>query len=156
MSQITEIDLPKKAKKDLKIASSHPMIRTLFKDGNQLKSFLNSFPDEFGSDKVFENLFSEKNSAHFGKNLANRDKTAFESIKKTFCSSEYKEGNLLFSDFSALTMNVGFGPLLKDKEERLYSFCQGINAKKNKPMLFSSLNQELSKDLPIKLKQVQL
>jgi hypothetical protein len=135
--------------KILKQASEHPMIRSILKDTTNFKGFLDSFKGDITNEKIIENLFSSSNSEALAKNISNRCKTSFETIKNTLCSPEFEKGNLKFDNFEAMKMkmNTGQDILVENREENLFSFCEGIKSNLANPLLFSSVNKTLSQDL---------
>jgi hypothetical protein len=146
---------PESTQESIKEMSQHPMIKALLKDGKKMNAFIKSFKGkQVTQDTITKHLFSDSNSKNLANELGNRCKTAFETIKTTFCSTSFKEGNVLFSDLSAMKMNLGKKPLNENKEENLYSFCYGIKTKTNKPILFQSVNENLSQNLPEKFQKL--
>lgn len=147
--KLSDSNISKSNLEILKKISEHPMVKSMLNDGKQMNAFIKSFKKDSSQENIIENLFTKTNSEVLSKDLSNRCNTTFKTLEKTLCSTEFEEGNVQFNNLDAMRMNVGSTLMEKEnKEENLYTFCMGIKTKTKNPLVFSTVNASLSKDLP--------
>jgi hypothetical protein len=132
--------------------SEHPIIKKYLSNPASFKSFLNSANKSTNVHAFRNEIYKEENGKEFAKDISNRCKATFETMKSSFCTTEFSTGNLFFDDADTIRATNKFKidnlPAKHDeKNQALLYFCQEFINSNDRTIKVSEIQKLINPEL---------